>query len=236
MQSSCPNGMVRYHLWRIDRRFCADDDDAMNNENRNASGASLAPAPVSDPISDRDVLDAMARIPGYLDISVEDFRVLYAAAREQALHRTFADVRAGSLMRAGIEPLTPDTMLDQAARTMVAQGLKAIPVVDADRRVVAILTETDFLRRLQAPGFLALMLDLMDDPGGFSHRCHETPVRVAMTSPPECVLPDAGFDAIGNAFRRCGGRSLPVTDADGRLLGLLPRKAFVAACGSEVGS
>ena len=208
----------------------------MENENRNAGGPTPTPDPISDPLSDQDVLDAMARISGYLDISVEDFRELYAVAREQALHRVFAHVRAGSLMRAGIEPVTADTMLDQAARAMVEQGLKAVPVVDADRRVVGILTETDFLRRLQAPGFLALMLDLMDDPGVFSHRCHETPVRAAMASPAECIHPDAGFDAIGNAFRRCGGRSLPVTDAEGRLLGLLPRKVFVDACGSESGS
>jgi len=116
---------------------------------------------------------------------------------------------------------------------MARQGLKSIPVVDGDRRLLGILTETDFLRRLQASGFLDLMLDLMEDPGGFSHRCHETPVSAPMTHPAESVAAHAGFTAISTSFRRCGGRSLPVVDGDGRLLGLLLRKDFVAACGLE---
>ncbi len=188
------------------------------------------------PISDKDVLAAMARIPGYLDISVEDFRALYSLARELALKRAFAHVRAASLMLSEIEPVQPEQMLDAAAHAMAEQGLKAIPVVDAKGRVVGMLTEKDFLRRLQVSGFLDLMLDLMEDPCTFSHRCHETPVSAAMSSPAESIAPDAGFTAIGNAFRRCGGRSLPVTDADGRLLGLLLRKDFVAACGPEAGA
>ncbi len=184
-------------------------------------------------ISDQDVLEAMARIPGYLDISVEDFRALYDLARKQALERAFVHVKAESLMQDGIAPVRPEQMLDTAAHAMTEQRLKAIPVVDTDQRVVGILTETDFLRRLQATGFLDLMLDLMADPTAFSHRCHETPVSAAMSTTVESVPPDAGFAAIGDAFRRCGGRSLPVTDAGGRLLGLLLRKDFVAACGLE---
>ncbi len=186
--------------------------------------------PTPPPISDQDVLDAMARIPGYLDISVEDFRDLYSMARELALHRAFSHVRADALMLDNVEPLSPDSMLDQAARAMAQQQLKAVPVVDSERRVTGILTETDFLRRLQADGFLDLMLDLMENPCAFTHRCHETPVSAAMSSPVESVPAEAGFARISAAFQRCGGRSLPVTDGNGRLLGLLLRKDFVAAC------
>jgi len=195
----------------------------------------MRPNPPSgtDRLSDQDVLDAMARIPGYLDISVEDFRDLYDLAREQARQRLFAHIRADGLMRTGIRPLLAERMLDQAAAEMAGQDLKALPVVDEHRRVIGILTETDFLRRLQATGFLDLMLNLMADPAGFSHRCHETPVSTAMSAPAECVGADADFAAITRAFARGGGRSLPVTGPDGRLLGLLLRKDFVAACGPE---
>jgi CBS domain-containing membrane protein len=194
--------------------------------------------PADDPlngpeISDEDVLDAMRHIPGYLDITVEDFRALYTLAHTHALERTFAHVRAQRLMLAEVHPVTLDIMLDQAAHVMVDQGLKAVPVADASGRVVGMLSEADFLRRMRAEGFLGLMLQLMADPAGFGHRCHETPVSAAMSSPAVTVPPEADFTAIAAAFRRCPGRSLPVVDTEGRLLGLLLRKQFVDACHLE---
>jgi CBS-domain-containing membrane protein len=46
-------------------------------------------APDSDEIelSDEDILDAMQHIPGYLDISTEDFRIIYHLAWQHAMER-----------------------------------------------------------------------------------------------------------------------------------------------------
>jgi CBS domain-containing protein len=180
-------------------------------------------------LSDDDILDAMAKIPGYIDITTEDFRVIYHLAHAQALNRMFGDVRAEDLMRTGVEPLDPETRLDEAARSMARQGLKSLPVVDAEGCVVGMLTETDFLRRLRADTFLELLLRLLEDSARFSHRCHETPVSDAMTAPPVAVSEKAGFRQILGAFRTHEGRSMPVVDGDGRLRGLLLRKDFLAA-------
>lgn len=38
-------------------------------------------------LSDEDILDAMQHIPGYLDISTEDFRIIYHLAWQHALER-----------------------------------------------------------------------------------------------------------------------------------------------------
>lgn len=38
-------------------------------------------------LTDEDILDAMAHIPGYLDISTEDFRVIYHLAWRHAIAR-----------------------------------------------------------------------------------------------------------------------------------------------------
>jgi CBS-domain-containing membrane protein len=38
-------------------------------------------------LSDEDILDAMQHIPGYLDISTEDFRIIYHLAWQHALAR-----------------------------------------------------------------------------------------------------------------------------------------------------
>lgn len=188
----------------------------------------------TDPgISDDDVLDAMRHIPGYLDITVEDFQILYRLAQNYALTRAFAQIRANRLMRSGIAPVQPEDMLDAAARTMIRQGLKSIPVVDGGGCVVGMLTESDYLRGLGVEGFLELALKLMGEPAGLGHRYHEMPVANAMTAPAVTVHEGADFAKIVAAFRQCHGRSLPVVDHAGYLRGLLMRKAFVAACHLE---
>lgn len=184
-------------------------------------------------LSDEDILDAMRHIPGYIDITTSDFRAVYHLAHAHAIGRLLGCVRAERLMRLGIEPLTPELTLDEAARSLARQGLKGLPVVDAKGAVIGMLTETDLLRRLRADTIAELLLRLMEDPGGFSHRCHETPVRAVMTGSPVTVSEAAGFGDIVAAFRRHEGRSMPVVDETGRLRGLLLRKDFLAACHFE---
>ena len=178
-------------------------------------------------LSDEDILDAMQHIPGYLDISTEDFRAIYHLAHRHSLKRLLGSMRAGDLMRVGIEPLRPDMPLDQAAQTMARQGLKGLPVVDDAQHVIGMITETDFLRRLQADTFLELLLRLVQDAGSFKHRCHETTVKEAMVVPPVTIGEDAGFVDIIRAFHVHEGRSMPVVDSAGLLRGLLLRKDFV---------
>jgi len=46
-------------------------------------------------LSDEDILDAMQHVPGYLDISTEDFRLIYHLAWRHAIAR----LRAGKVGR-----------------------------------------------------------------------------------------------------------------------------------------
>ena len=196
------------------------------------------PAPSDDEVpemelTDGDILDAMQHIPGYLDISTEDFRTIYHLAHHHAVGRLFGNIRAGNLMHTDVLPLHPGMYLDEAAKALVQSGYKALPVVNADGTVIGILTENDFLRRLQVNTFLELLLNMLDDSFEFQHRCHETPVHKAMTSPAITVRKDAGIGEIIRAFHRHEGRSLPVVDHDGKLLGLLLRKDFLKAYDME---
>lgn len=179
-------------------------------------------------LTDGDILDAMQHIPGYIDISTEDFRTIYHLAHRHAAGRLFGNVRAENLMRTGIKPLLPDMFLDEAAKALVRSGHKALPVVDASGCVIGILTENDFLRRLKVDTFLELLLSMLDEAFEFKHRCHETPVSQAMTAPAVTVAEKAGFEEIISAFHQHDGRSVPVVDGDGRLLGLLLRKDFLS--------
>jgi CBS-domain-containing membrane protein len=180
-------------------------------------------------LNDEDVLDAMRRIPGYLDISTGDFRAIYHLAHNHAIDRLFQRVCATDLMLSDIRPLHPATRLDVAAQQLVSQRRKSLPVVDEENRVVGMLTETDFLRRLRVASFLELLLKLVADNSLFTHRCHETPVVEAMTAPAITIAERARFRHIVHAFHQHEGRSMPVVDDDGHLKGLLLRKDFIKA-------
>lgn len=197
--------------------------------NKNSNTDSIADEVPEMELTDADILDAMQHIPGYLDISTDDFRTIYHLAHHHAVGRLFGSFSAASLMRTGIEPLRPDMFLDEAAQALVRSGYKALPVVDANGCVTGILTENDFLRRLNVDTFLQLLLSMLDEAFELKHRCHETPVSKAMSSPAITVGKDAGFAETIAAFHRHDGRSLPVVDDDGRLLGLLLRKDFLSA-------
>jgi CBS domain-containing membrane protein len=179
-------------------------------------------------LTDGDILDAMQHIPGYLDISTEDFRTIYHLAHHHAAERMVSNFRAENLMRVGIEPLRPDMFLDEAATAMVKSGYKALPVVDASGCVMGILTENDFLKRLNVGSFLELLLSMLDKSFELKHRCHETLVSKAMTTSVITVGKDADFMETIAAFHRHDGRSAPVVDSAGRLLGLLLRKDFLS--------
>jgi CBS domain-containing membrane protein len=180
-------------------------------------------------LTDDDILDAMRHIPGYLDITTEDFRTIYHLAHRHALERMFAGMTASRLMRTSIVPLLADTTLDKAARTLADTGYKGLPVVDANSCVIGMLTETDFLKRLNVDSFLELLLRMFENSFELSHRCHQTTVSTAMTKPAVTVGRDANFMEMLGAFHRHGGRSMPVVESDGRLIGLLLRKDIINA-------
>jgi CBS-domain-containing membrane protein len=180
-------------------------------------------------LSDADIVDAMVHVPGYLDISTEDFRALYHLAHHNALDRMLSGVRAATLMHPAVSALSADMPMDQAARTIVESGYKGLPVLDPDRRVIGMLTETDFLKRMNADTFLELMLRLISDNGELGHRCHETRVELAMTTPATVVETSADFRSMLDAFHRHPGRSMPVVDGGGRLAGILLREDLLAA-------
>jgi CBS domain-containing membrane protein len=181
-------------------------------------------------LTDDDILDAMQHIPGYLDITTEDFRAIYHLAHHHALERLFSGILASRLMRTGIEPLHSTTTLDKAARILADSGYKGLPVVDPNGLVIGMLTETDFLKLLKAENFLELLLRMFDDSFEFKHRFHETTASAAMTQPVVTVSQNEGFIEIMEAFHRHNGRSMPVVGTDGRLLGLLLRKDIITAC------
>lgn len=65
----------------------------MHDEPRDADSIDAEHEPE---LTDEDIIDAMQHIPGYLDISTEDFRTIYHLAWRHAVARLRARRRSGS--------------------------------------------------------------------------------------------------------------------------------------------
>jgi CBS domain-containing protein len=72
-----------------------------------------------------------------------------------ATHHMQAAVDVGDVMRRGVVTTTADTPVDEAAALMVDHRIGGLPVLDARRRVVGVITETDIFRAFAASGRLS---------------------------------------------------------------------------------
>jgi len=54
------------------------------------------PEPLELELSDEDILDALAHVPGYIDISTEDFRIVYHLAWRHAVERLRGQQNTGA--------------------------------------------------------------------------------------------------------------------------------------------
>ena len=129
------------------------------------------------------------------------------------------------------DPLTvsPDTLLKEAARTMVRSKVSGLPVL-VDGALVGIVTEGDFLRQEANRGqpYRFSLLDALFGEGPSDAPAAETVVEV-MT---EMVISTTPEVTIGEAARVMANKRvkrLPVVDEDGVLIGIISRADVVNA-------
>jgi CBS domain-containing protein len=129
------------------------------------------------------------------------------------------------------DPLTvsPDTLLKEAARTMVRNKVSGLPVL-VDGALVGIVTEGDFLRQEanRDQPYRFSLLDALFGEGPSDPPSVETVAEV-MT---ELVISTTPEVTIGEAARVMANqrvKRLPVVDEDGVLIGIISRADVVNA-------
>ena len=132
--------------------------------------------------------------------------VVYVGAGQEAalvaMQAVAARHRAADAMVTALHTLTPDSTLWEARALLLRTPQDVIPVLDYDRRPQGMVTSADVIAALAAGG---------------PYR----PVARVMRAGAPCVSPGMPLD---QAVRRMGAArapALPVTDDDGRLLGMV---------------
>ena len=122
-------------------------------------------------------------------------------------------MRVEDLMSRSLVTIGHDATLAQAWNLMCTRHLRHLPVVDADRRLIGILTDRD-LRQV------ILERSAQDEPAELARALARLRVNEVMTWGVITVRPDADIRHAARIMheRRLG--ALPVTDGD-RLVGML---------------
>jgi CBS domain-containing protein len=146
---------------------------------------------------------------------------------------------AADIMNADVPSVSPGddarTSIDLMAKTEVG----AVPVVDEERRVVGIVSESDLILSdeesdLHLPHYLNIMggIVFIGSMKGFEERLNKafaTDVAELMTPDPIVVHTDDGADLVAKTIADKHHNHLPVIDADGRLAGMVTRADALAA-------
>jgi CBS domain-containing protein len=129
-------------------------------------------------------------------------------------------LQVGDVMTRDVVTVTVDTPFKQIGQLMDEHHISAIPVVDADRAVVGIVSEADLLLKTEAGG---------EEPGGWTSdardrraKAHAQTAAGLMSSPAVSVAPNVPLAAAARLMRKQSVKRLPVVE-DGRLVGIVSR-------------
>lgn len=133
--------------------------------------------------------------------------------------------------------VAPDATLLDVAQMIVASGIRRVAVVDNAGQLKGIVAEADLIRALQ-PGRASFWGTLVrwlsgastDQVHGNLHRSAESLTAAeVMTRDTVVALADEPLSEAIQRMVSAGLKELPVTDADGRFIGFLSRRALLKA-------
>lgn len=156
-------------------------------------------------------------------ILVDETEIYFHSA---AFRGGLPDLRVGDVMSADPDAVGPDTPIAEVVERLVARDYTALPVVDAERRVLGVISDGDMLRagltrlsvsvhKVVGPELVREYLATLKSTGGTVRQAMRTP---AVTVAPGTPLAEAAHLMHGRDLKR-----LPVVDAEGRLVGVIGR-------------
>jgi CBS domain-containing protein len=140
-------------------------------------------------------------------------------------------MRVHEVMTTDVATTAAESSLKDAALELVRRRISGMPVVDADHRVVGVVSEADILAKEgdeQKPGGF---LQWLVDPGDpwVAARFDAVTVGEAMSAPARTILPDRTVAEAATLMLDENINRLPVVDAEGKLVGLVSRGDLVRA-------
>jgi CBS domain-containing protein len=146
---------------------------------------------------------------------------------------------AAEIMDSSVPSVSPDADARSAIELLAKTDKGALPVVDEERRVVGIVTESDLILSdeesdLHLPHYLNIMggIVFVGSMKGFEKRLDKafaTKVSELMSPGPVVVNDYASAETVARKIADEHHNHLPVVDEEGRLAGVVTRADALAA-------
>jgi len=142
-------------------------------------------------------------------------------------------MKAAEIMTRDVLTVNRESTILDAARTLLRHHVSGLPVVDANGKLVGILTEGDLLRRAETgtQRQRSRWLDLLLGPGRAAAdytATHARKVGEVMTDEVISIAPDTSLDEVVGLMERHNIKRLPVV-ANGEMVGIVSRADFLGA-------
>jgi CBS-domain-containing membrane protein len=156
-------------------------------------------------------------------ITVHELEVVQAGA---PFREGLPDVKVADVMRREVISVHPDSPLSEVIELLLDKDFTALPVIDEQRHVVGIVSDSDLLtrggmnvtislKRAADPDFVRELHDSLDNP---NRKVSEVMTAEVVTIAPDAILGRAARVMVDKHLKR-----LPVVDKDGKLVGILGR-------------
>ena len=193
---------------------------------------------VNDPkqchLTDEDLRAALADLKGYVDITEEDLMKIYSSALRHARKRAMVAIPVSDLMTRDVVSINPDADLKEAARRLSGLRISGMPVVDAENRVIGVISEVDILSLAgvkKGHTFKDVLKHLLGEP--LPARRKGSKVEDVMSSPAITTTPDRDVREVASVLDEKRIKRLPVVDERGILVGVISRADIVRAMGMQ---
>jgi CBS domain-containing protein len=135
----------------------------------------------------------------------------------------------GDIMRDDVPSVPPDAPLGEVLDAITSTRLNRAIVVDRDRKVLGIISDQDLLARLDPGGETGLMGALMRRGWLEAPSIKTTVARDVMQASVLAVAADMPVGEAAQRMLEARHKVLPITDADGRLRGVVDRADLLRA-------
>ncbi|NVM75987.1 CBS domain-containing membrane protein [Duganella sp. SG902] len=166
-----------------------------------------------------------------LDISRDDLESLFMQTEQRAYQRRFGIINCADIMSRDIVSAEFGTGLEEAWQQMRAHRVAALPVLNRARRVIGIVTQTDFLEHGGLDDYRGIRQQLRRflRKSGVTHTEKAEVVGQIMSANPTTARTDTPIVDLVPLMADSGFHHIPIVDHEQRFVGIVTQSDLVAA-------
>lgn len=180
-----------------------------------------------------DLEQAMKEMDTYLDVSVDDLMEIYHRAQHHVMLRLVEDRPVSEFIEPNVIVARPRESVMEAGQRFIDHRIGILPVVDAEKKLVGVLTEADVLSLVGLPHHRpgTRLHEIWDSLLGHHEDRRSAAERVEelMSARPLTVHRDAPVGEVVHRMKEKHVKTLIVINANREVCGVISRSTILKA-------